>query len=72
MRKLVKIAVAATSAVVVIAGAANAREVYRNVERQVPAREFRSVVDHTQRSSRPPPPSVPEHIGPAYDVPGAP
>jgi hypothetical protein len=71
MRKFVKIAAAAASLIFVIAGVANAREDYRNVERQVTAREFRSVVDQTQRPSRRPPPSVPEH-GPAYDVVGAP
>jgi hypothetical protein len=70
MRKLVKIA-AATSAVVVIAGAANAREGYRNVERQVTSRDFRNAVDHSQRPLFRNP-NVPEHIGPTYDVPGAP
>jgi hypothetical protein len=71
MRKLVKIAVAATSAVVVIAGAANAREDYRNIERQVTARDFRAQVYQTQQPSRRQPLSVPEH-GPAYDEVGAP
>ena len=71
MRKLVNIAAGAASALVVIAEAANAREDYRNVERDVTAREFRSVVDHTQRPPRRPPPSVPQHR-PDYDVPGAP
>ena len=71
MRKVVKIAVAATSAVVVIAGAAYAGEDHRNVERQVIAHSSRSMVDYTQRTSHLPPLFAPEH-GPAYDVVGAP
>ena len=71
MRKLVKTAVAAISAVVVIAGAAYAGENHRNVERQFTAHESRSMVDYTQRTSHLPPLFAPEH-GPAYDLVGAP
>ena len=70
MRKVVKIAVAATSAVVV-AGAAYAGEAHRNVVRQITAHENRSMVDYTQRSSHLPPLFAPVH-GPAYDQVGAP
>lgn len=71
MRKLVKIAVAATSAVVVIAGAANAREDYGNIDRQVTAREFRAQAYDTQQPSRHQLLNKPDH-GPAYDEVGAP
>jgi hypothetical protein len=71
MRKLVKIAVAATSAVVVIAGAAYAGEDHRNVERQFTAHEDRYMVDYTQRTSHLPRLFAPEH-GLAYDQVGAP
>ena len=52
MRKFVKIAFVATNAVVIIAGAANAREDYSNIERQVTAREFRAQDYDTQQPSR--------------------
>jgi hypothetical protein len=77
MRKLVKIAFVATNLAFVIAAAAQARPVRNyqdgaHIERESPLRAFRSEADRTQRPSRRPPPSVPEHIGPVYDVPGAP
>ncbi len=70
MRKFV-IAVVATSAVVVMAGTANAREDYSNIDRQVVAREFRAQAYDTQQSSPRQLLNKPEH-GPAYDEVGAP
>ena len=71
MRKLVKIAFVATNAVLIIAGAAYARDDYRNTERQITARDFQAQYYRAERPSRLPPPGVPEH-GPAYDQVGAP
>jgi hypothetical protein len=71
MRKLVKIGFVATSAVVIIAGAAYARNDYRNTERQVSARDFQAQYYRSGQPARLPTPGVPEH-GPAYDQVGAP
>ena len=74
MQKLAMTAFVATNLVFVIAAAAQARPVrnYQDIERAAPPREFRSEADRTQRPSRRPPPSVPEHTGPDFEVQGAP
>ena len=71
MRKFVKIAFVATNAVIIMAGAAYARDDYRNTERQVTARDFQAQYYRYGQPSRLPTPGVPEH-GPAYDQVGAP
>ena len=56
MRKLFKIAFVATNAVVIVAGAAYAGADYRNIERQVTARDFQAQYYRTGQPSRLPPP----------------